>query len=148
MTSQVIAAVQGGRHSASMRHIATAALLFAGLIHLLPLAGIVGPERLSALYGISVSEPNLEILLRHRAVLFGLLGGFFVYAAFHRELQAAALLVGLVSAGAFVAMALMVGGYNPQIGKVVVVDVLCLAALSAGAAASWWTRDLPRGAAW
>lgn len=140
MTSQVIAAVQRGRHSAAMRHIATAALLFAGLIHLLPLAGMAGPERLSALYGISVSEPNLEILLRHRAVLFGLLGGFFLHAAFNRELQPAALVVGLASAGTFVVLSMTVGGYNPQITKVVVADVACVAALAAGAAAWWFTR--------
>ena len=141
MTSQVIAALRAGRHSAAMRHIATVALLFAGLVHLLPLAGMAGPERLSALYGVSVAEPNLEILLRHRAVLFGVLGCFFLYAAFHRELQPVALLVGLVSAGAFVAMAATVGGYNPQITKVVVADALCLAALAAGGVALWFTRS-------
>lgn len=29
-----------------------------------------------------VIEPNLEILMRHRAVLFGLIGAFMVFAAF------------------------------------------------------------------
>jgi hypothetical protein len=118
-----------------MRHFATVALLFAGLIHLLPLVGVAGPDRLSVLYGVSVSEPNLEILLRHRAILFGLLGVFLLYAAFNKGLQPAALTVGTVSAGAFVGMATLVGGYNPQLSKVVVADALCLVALIGGAVA-------------
>ena len=57
-----------------MRYFISATLLVAAVIHLLPLVGVVGPTRLSELYGITVSEPNIEILMRHRAVLFGLLG--------------------------------------------------------------------------
>ena len=140
MTSRVIARVPGSRQSLGMRHIATAALLFAGLIHLLPLTGVAGPERLSALYGVGISEPNLEILLRHRAVLFGLLGAFFLYAAFNRNLQAAALIVGVISAGAFLVTAVLVGGYNPQVSKVVLADALCLIALVAGGAASLFAK--------
>ena len=58
---------------AAMRHLVTAALL---------VVGVLGAERLNQLYGIDASEPNLAVLMRHRAVLFGLLGGFFVLAAF------------------------------------------------------------------
>ena len=72
---------------AAMRHLVTAALLIVGVIHLLPLAGVLGAERLNQLYGIDASEPNLAVLMRHRAVLFGLLGGFFVLAAFRQALQ-------------------------------------------------------------
>lgn len=118
-----------------MRHIVTIALLFVGLIHLLPLAGVAGPERLSILYGVGVSEPNLEILLRHRAILFGLLGVFFLYAAFNKELHAVALIGGVVSAGAFVGIAVLVDGYNPQLSKVVLADALCLVALVAAGVA-------------
>ena len=55
-----------------MRYLVSGSLILAGIIHLLPLAGVLGNERLAVLYGIETSDPNLSILLRHRAVLFGL----------------------------------------------------------------------------
>ena len=67
-------------------------LLVAGVIHLLPLVGVLGGERLNALYGIALDEPNLQILMRHRAVLFGLLGALLVAAAFNPALRSACLL--------------------------------------------------------
>ncbi|MGH1350723.1 MAG: hypothetical protein ACRBBN_07940, partial [Methyloligellaceae bacterium] len=64
-------------------HILSGAMLFiVGVIHLLPVTGVLGAGRLSALYGIEVVDPNLLILMQHRAVLFGLLGLFLVGAAF------------------------------------------------------------------
>jgi hypothetical protein len=64
-----------------MRYLITAMLTVVGMIHLLPLAGVLGAARLEALYGVAVDGSDLEILLRHRAVLFGLLGAFLVVAA-------------------------------------------------------------------
>lgn len=54
--------------------------------------GVTGAEKIQALYGIHLRDPNLEILMRHRAILFGLLGLFTGFAAFQPGLQALALL--------------------------------------------------------
>ena len=56
-----------------MRYLASAMLVVVAVIHLLPVSGVLGSERLAALYGLPFNEPNLAILMRHRAVLFGLL---------------------------------------------------------------------------
>lgn len=72
--------------------LVSAALLVAALIHLVPLAGVLGGETLARLYGLDVSEPNLSILMRHRAVLFGVLGVFLALAAFRRAWQPSAVL--------------------------------------------------------
>lgn len=69
-----------------MNRIVSLALVVVALIHLLPLSGVLGSERLSALYGISFDEPNIEILMRHRAVLFGLLGVFFIVRCFRQNI--------------------------------------------------------------
>jgi hypothetical protein len=118
-----------------MRYFIASTLLIAAIIHLLPAVGVLGPERLSALYGIPVAEQNLEILMRHRAVLFALLGAFLVFAAFNPPLQAIGLLAGLISVVSFLVLALSVGQYNAQLSRVVMADVLALVVLLAGAIA-------------
>ena len=123
-----------------MRHTLTAALLVAALIHLLPLSGVLGAERLATLYGVPVADPNLMILMRHRAVLFGLLGVFLGVAAFIPELQATALVAGAISVVSFLWLAVSVGGYNAAIARVVVADLVALVSLVLGAAAWAWLR--------
>jgi hypothetical protein len=110
------------------------------IIHLLPLSGLLGSERLTALYGIQFDEPNLAILMRHRAVLFGLLGVFLLIAAFRPELQDIALAGGFVSDLSFLYLAWSVGHYNPQVGRVFYADIIALICLVVGAVAHWYVR--------
>jgi len=105
-------------------------LAVVGLIHLLPLSGVLGAERLAALYGLSFDDPNLQIMMRHRAVLFGLLGAFLLAAAFKPQLQACAFVAASVSTLSFLWFAWAVGGYNEAIARIVAADlvaVVCLA---------------------
>jgi len=104
-------------------------LIIAAIIHLLPAVGVLGAERLTNLYGLPFQEPNLLIMMRHRAVLFGLLGLFLLYAAFNPGLQAAALIAGVISAASFLLLAWSVGGYNAALNRVVIADVVALACL-------------------
>ncbi|MCO6056284.1 phosphopantetheine adenylyltransferase [Pseudomonas sp. MOB-449] len=105
-------------------------LIVAGIIHLLPISGLLGAERLATLYGLSFNEPNLLILMRHRAVLFGLLGALLVWAAFRPLLQPAAMLGGLVSVLSFLLLAWTTPGYNTALRKVVIADWVALACLA------------------
>lgn len=110
------------------------ALLVAGVIHVLPLAGVLGAPQLGSLYGIPFQEANLVILMRHRAVLLGVLGVLFIYAAFRPAVQGVALAAGLVSVTTFVWLAWSSGDYNPAIAKVVTADLAALACLLAAIA--------------
>lgn len=112
-----------------MERAITALLILVGIIHLLPLSGVLGAERLATLYGIAVHGPDLEILMRHRAVLFGLLGCFMVYAAFKPPLQVLAIAGGLVSVVSFMAIAWAAGDYNSALYKVVIADIIAAVAL-------------------
>ncbi|MGL4576072.1 MAG: phosphopantetheine adenylyltransferase [Burkholderiaceae bacterium] len=123
-----------------MRILIAVTLILVGIIHLLPLAGLAGSARLSALYGIAVTDPNLDLLLRHRAVLFGLLGAFCIAAAFMPQLQAAAFVAAFVSAGSFLLLAWQIGGVNAQVFKVVIADIVAVALLIVGAAALLWRK--------
>lgn len=118
-----------------MRHLVSTMLVLVGVIHLLPLPGVLGSERLAALYGLSFTEPNLEILMRHRAVLFGLLGVFLVLAAFRPALQTVAFAAGFVSVLSFLWLAWSVGGYNAQLARVFKADIVALLCLLVGGAA-------------
>jgi hypothetical protein len=114
-----------------MQKIITVLLIVIGIIHLLPLSGVLGADRLSALYGLSFHEPSLSILMRHRAVLFGLLGLFFVYAAFQPAVQPMAFITAFISVVSFIGIAWSVGGYNEAVRKVVFADWIALLCLIA-----------------
>ncbi len=115
-----------------MRHLVSAMLVVVAIIHLLPLSGVLGGERLAALYGLPFNDPNLAILMRHRAVLFGLLGLFLLFAAFRPQFQAIAFIAGFVSVVSFLWLAWSVGGYNAQIARVFTADIVALVCLIIG----------------
>ena len=115
-----------------MKYLVSAMLVVVGVIHLLPLTGALGSERLFTLYGTRFDEPNLQILMRHRAVLFGLLGAFMVFAAFTPVYQTAAFIAGSVSVVSFLYLAWSVGGYNEHVGRVFIADLIALACLIVG----------------
>lgn len=103
--------------------------LIAGLIHLAPVTGILGAARLEALYGIRIENPDLVMLMQHRAVLFGLLGVLLITAAFLPALRAVAVIAGLVSIVSFLALAAMMDERSPAIMRIVYADWIALAAL-------------------
>ncbi len=109
-------------------------LLGVGLINFLPVVGVLSVERIASAYAVEVVGPDLEILLRHRALLFGVLGGFVLYAAFTPALQWPAMVLAAVSMVGFLVLAWGVGGYNAALGKVAIVDVAGIALLLAAVA--------------
>jgi len=78
--------------------------------------------------------------MRHRAVLFALLGLFLVVAAFRPPLQPLAIIVGMVSVVSFIAIAWSVGGYNGSLRKVIITDIIAIVALAVAAAIYVVTR--------
>lgn len=120
-----------------LNRITIASLALAGVIHLLPLPGALGAGQLTRLYGVAADDPNAVILLQHRAVLFGLLGVMLIAAAFRPEFRAVALVAGLVSTVSFLVIAWGVGGYNAQVARVVVADLLAVLLLLVAAVIEW-----------
>ncbi len=123
-----------------LRYLVSAMLLVVAVIHLLPLAGVLGAPRLTALYGIRFDDPNLVILMRHRAVLFGLLGVFLAFAAFRPSLQPMAFVAGGASVLSFLYLAWSVGGHNAQVGRVFTADIVAGACLIVGVLAYAFAR--------
>ena len=57
-------------------------LIIVGLINMIPVLGVLSAQRLQGLYGLAELDSELSLLLRHRALLFGLLGSVIVFSAF------------------------------------------------------------------
>ena len=105
-------------------------LFVVGVIHIVPLKGVLGATWLSELYGVTDLTGDVELLLRHRAVLFGFVGAFLVYCSISSAYQYAALAVGLISTLSFILLASTIGVHNGLIDKVVLVDWAAVILLS------------------
>jgi hypothetical protein len=108
----------------------TAGLIVAGIINLLPLSGALGRGWLLSLYGQEIGSIDMEILLRHRAVLFGIVAVLLFASIRLAHWRAAAILAAGLSMASFIAVAMFVGGYGPLLRTVVIVDVIGLLALT------------------
>ncbi len=95
-----------------------------GVANLLPLTGVLSAERLAALYGVQIEDPSLVILMRHRAVLFGIVGLLLVAAAFRPSLRLTALLAGLASMLSFILLALSSGDCSAHLLRIVIIDLV------------------------
>jgi hypothetical protein len=124
-----------------MRFVVPAVLVLVAIIHALPVVGVLGSGKLSQLYGVDVTDPSLELLLRHRAILFGLLSAFLVVATFRPELHWFALVAGLVSVASFLILAQMTISITAGVATVVRADWVALALLLAGLAVKALYRE-------
>ncbi len=102
----------------------TICLVVVGLINFAPVLGVVSAQRLESAYSITLMGNDLAILMRHRALLFGILGAFILYSAFVPVYQSAAMVMGGVSMIGFALLVLTMGGYNDAIGKVLFIDIV------------------------
>lgn len=122
-----------------MKRIWTLLMLGAALINLAPVVGAALPGRMMDAYGIALDDPSLEILMRHRAVLFGVVGGLLLASIFWPGLRAAAYAAGSVSMISFLLIAWAVGDVSPPLQRVARVDVAGLVCLAGAIAvhAAW-----------
>ncbi|MBU6152985.1 MAG: hypothetical protein KGP28_01675 [Bdellovibrionales bacterium] len=126
-----------------MKHLTTIILILVGIIHLLPLSGVFGAERLSALYGIEFQDPNILILMRHRAVLFGIFGVFLMTAAFRPAWHLWAFTSAFVSVVSFMLLALSAGEFNQELHRVFMADLVALGMIFIGLLARFFAFRKP-----
>ncbi|WP_336671466.1 hypothetical protein [Tsukamurella sp. USMM236] len=114
--------------------IAGALLAAVGVAHLLPAAAVLSRDRIERAYGVTVPDPDTELLLRHRATFFGILGTALLAGAADQRFRWPAIAAGTASVGSFLALAGAAEGPSAQLRRVQHVDVVLLAALGAAAA--------------
>ncbi len=105
------------------------ALGVAAIIHLLPLAGVLGPHQLKRLYGLQDVPADVGLLLRHRAVLFAGLGILLLVPLWRPEFLLVICGAGLVSAVSFLALASVARPLHSAMTRVVVADIIAIASL-------------------
>ncbi|PKA99618.1 hypothetical protein B0O79_3335 [Flavobacteriaceae bacterium MAR_2009_75] len=107
-------------------------LLTTGGINILPSILAFLPEKISKSYGIEIPNVNFELLLRHRAVLFGIVGGIMIYAAISKKYYATSVTVGLISMFSFIVLYFLMDGVNTALERVMQIDIVAVVFLLIG----------------
>lgn len=105
-----------------MRALSTVLILGVALINLAPVIGVLSAERLGSLYGIGFDGANLQILMRHRAVLLGIVGALLVMAAFQPSIRPVVFVAAWISMLSFVVIVALVGDANAELRRVAAID--------------------------
>lgn len=108
-----------------------ALLTILAAIHLLPALAAIAPTQLQKLYGVSPNDRDLIVLLQHRAVMLGVIGGLFAAAIFMLELRWPVLVGGALSMVAFLVIASQHRALGGALRKIALVDALGLPVVSA-----------------
>jgi len=108
-------------------------LLIAGIINTIPVLIAFLPAKITASYGVTIPDANYELLLRHRAVLFGIIGGLMIYSAITKKYYDLATSVGLVSMISFLLLYFLADGpINEALTKVMKIDIFAILLLILG----------------
>ena len=105
-------------------------LFVVGVINFLPVMGVLSASRLAEAYSIQLLGNDLVILMRHRALLFGIVGGFVLYSVFVPAMQPAAMVMAGISMAGFLFFLWQEGGYNAALHKVMIADIVGIACLA------------------
>ena len=109
--------------------IVTLLIFIAGLINFTPVIGILSHQKLTQMYGLDFSDPALALLMRHRAALFGILGVFMLIAAFKPAWQMPAIVMGLLSMGSFLLLAIMIPNSAANLRHIALADIVGIVCL-------------------
>lgn len=100
-------------------------LFIAAVINLLPSVLAFLPDKISKSYGIEIPNENFELLLRHRAILFGIIGGLMIYSAVAKKHYEVSTVIGLISMVSFIVLFFLIGkDINSELKKVMTVDIV------------------------
>ena len=113
-----------------MNKIYLSLLFLVGVINFLPIVGILSLDKINQAYGLSIDDNNLAILLRHRALLFGLIGGFVIYSVFKPQYQIASIVLVAISMLGYLYFFWSIGGSNPALLKIAQADIVGIVLLT------------------
>jgi len=108
-------------------------LFIAGIINIIPSILAFLPNKITKSYGIAIPNANYELLLRHRAILFGIVGGIMIYAAITKTHYTLAVCIGFISMVSYLLLIQLVNGpINQELTKVGNIDIIGILILLIG----------------
>ena len=113
-----------------MSKLVSILLIVVGVINFLPVFAVLSATNLEQAYSVELANNDLIILMRHRALLFGIIGGFILFSVFAPSYQTPAMIMAAVSMIGFLYLAWTVGGYKDAISQIAMIDsagIVCLA---------------------
>lgn len=81
-------------------------------------------------YDVAADDPSIELLLRHRAMLFAPIAAGLIRGAFDRRLRAPAVTAAAITMGSYVALKRSISPTNDRLRQVERLDLAALAGLA------------------
>ncbi|GAB18378.1 hypothetical protein GOEFS_053_00080 [Gordonia effusa NBRC 100432] len=106
-------------------------LVLVGLINAVPGLVAVVPGAVGRAYDVEITDRNVEMLLRHRAVLLLIVGVALIAGAFVDSLRVPAMIGGAASMLSY--LLVLVGGANQQLRRVAYIDIVAIVLLGVAA---------------
>jgi hypothetical protein len=108
------------------------ALAFAvvATIHLIPIGPVFAPELLTRLYGIKPDDETPLVLMRHRALLLGLVGILCLWAIWSAQVRPAALLAAAINVVGFLAFYALYGNPAGALRTIAIGDLVAVLPLT------------------
>ncbi|MGB5292862.1 MAG: hypothetical protein WBN41_15580 [Lysobacterales bacterium] len=116
-----------------MSKLVSSLLIVVGVINFLPVFAVLSATNLEQAYSVEFANNDLIILMRHRALLFGIIGGFILFSVFAPSFQTPAMIMAALSMIGFLYLVWTVGGHNDAISRIAVIDVAGIACLALAA---------------
>lgn len=106
-------------------------LFLVGLLNLTPAVVFFAPSRSLSLYGVELPADDIGIMVRHRAVLLGLLGAAMIYAAFRKQVVVPVVTAALVGKAAFLYLIWTASRHTAEMERVAMFDIAAVVVLIA-----------------
>ncbi|NKY88618.1 hypothetical protein [Nocardia veterana] len=111
------------------------AMAAVAVLNLLPAVAVFSVDRAGAAYGIDPVDDEVRLIVRHRGVLFAILGASLLLAVFRPRLRTAAGTANAVSMAGFVALVPFEQPVSPALLRIARLDIAGLILLASAAVA-------------
>lgn len=112
------------------KYVYPVCLFLVGLIHLIPSRILLQSDFIEKLYGIEVHDPNIKLIVLHRAFFFLFIGVFTILASFLPKFYDFAFCISFVSMSSFIVLYFLISHENPKFDPIFKIDLFLVIILS------------------